>query len=80
MWDNAPLLRVIANLLFGLSLAMVLYGVARYVLHLPVFPLNAIQLQEAPKNVPVEMIERVVREQIQGNFFTVDLNKDTHGI
>jgi cell division protein FtsQ len=66
---------VIANLLFGLSLAMVLYGVARYVLHLPVFPLNAIQLQEAPKNVPVEMIERVVREQIQGNFFTVDLNR-----
>lgn len=73
MWDNAPLLRAIANLLFGLSVVLVLYGTARYVLHLPSFPLNTVQLTAAPKQVPVELIERVVREQIRGNFFTVDL-------
>ena len=75
MWDNAPLLRTIANLLFGLSLLLVLAGVARYVLQLEIFPLNTVQLSEAPINIPHELIERVVREQIRGNFFTVDLNR-----
>ena len=73
MWDNAPLLRSIANALFGLSLALVLYGAVRYVLCLPVFPLRAVQLTAVPQRVPVEQMEEVVREQVSGNFFTVDL-------
>jgi len=75
MWDNAPLLRNISNLLFGLSVVLVLFGTARYMLHLAVFPLSSVQLLESPKNVPIKMIEYVVREQIHGNFFTVDLNR-----
>ncbi len=75
MWDNAPLLRMSANLLFGLCLLLALYGAARYVLHLAIFPLNAVQLSKTPKHVPTELIERVVHEQIKGNFFTVDLNR-----
>jgi cell division protein FtsQ len=75
MWDNAPLLRAIANLLFGISVVLMLYGAVRYVLRLPAFPLNAVQLTAAPKQVSVPQIEHVVREQIQGNFFTVDLNR-----
>jgi cell division protein FtsQ len=73
MWDNAPLLRSIANALFGLSLVLVLYGVVRYVLHLPVFPLRAVELTAVPQRVSVEHLEKVVREQVSGNFFTVDL-------
>ena len=73
MWDNAPLLRSIANALFGLSLVLVLYGVARYVLRLPVFPLRAVELTAVPQRVSVEQLEKVVREQVSGNFFTVDL-------
>ncbi len=75
MWDNAPLLRTTANLLFGISLVLTLYGAVRYVLRLPVFPLNTVELRAAPKQVPVALIERVVREQVRGNFFTVDLNR-----
>lgn len=75
MWDNAPLLRNIANALFGLSLVLVLYGVVRYVLHLPVFPLRAVELTQAPQRVPVELLEKVVHEQVSGNFFTVDLEQ-----
>lgn len=75
MWDNAPLLRTLANLLFGVSLVLVLYGAVRYVLRLPVFPLNTVQLSHAPKQVSEALIERVVHEQIRGNFFTVDLNR-----
>lgn len=75
MWDNAPLLRGIANLLFGFSLVLVLYGVARYVLCLPVFPLHAVELGAVPQRVSVEQLEKVVHEQVNGNFFTVDLEK-----
>ena len=73
MWDNAPLLRSIANALFGLSLVLVLYGVVRYVLCLPVFPLHAVELTAAPQRVSSEQLGKVVREQVSGNFFTVDL-------
>jgi cell division protein FtsQ len=75
MWDNAPLLRGIANMLFGLSLMLVLYGVVRYVLRLPVFPLRAVELTAAPQRVSPELMEKVVREQVNGNFFTVDLER-----
>jgi cell division protein FtsQ len=75
MWDNAPLLRSISNALFGLSLALLLYGAVRYVLRLPVFSLRAVQLDTVPQHVPTELLEKVVHEQIGGNFFTVDLEK-----
>ena len=73
MWDNTPLLRGIANLLFGISFVLVLYGTVRYVLRLPVFPLRAVELTAAPQRVSTELLEKVVREQVSGNFFTVDL-------
>ncbi len=73
MWDNAPLLRSIANLLWSLSLVLALAGVVRYVLRLPVFPLNVVELTAAPRRVSTEQIERVVHEQVRGNFFAVDL-------
>jgi cell division protein FtsQ len=73
VWDNAPLLRSIANTLFGLSLVLVLYGAVRYVLRLPVFPLRAVELTAAPQRVSPELLGKVVHQQVSGNFFTVDL-------
>lgn len=73
MWDNAPMLRAVANLLFAISFVLVLYGAVRFVLHLPIFPLNVVKLKAAPKHVDTKQIDRVVHEQISGNFFTVDL-------
>ena len=75
MWDNTPLLRGIANLLFGISLLLMLYGVVRFVLHLPVFPLHAVELTAAPQRVSSGQLEKVVHEQLSGNFFTVDLER-----
>lgn len=75
MWDNAPLLRTMANLLFALCLLLLAVGALRYVLRLPVFPLNAVELTAAPQRVSSEQLERVVREQVRGNFFTVDLSR-----
>lgn len=73
MWDNTPLLRGIANVLFGASFVLVLYGTVRYVLHLPVFPLRIVELTAVPQRVSPELMEKVVHEQVSGNFFTVDL-------
>ncbi len=73
MWDNAPLLRGMASLLFGISLLLVLVGSMRYVLRLPVFPLRAVELTDAPQRVSSVLLEKVVREQLRGNFFSVDL-------
>ena len=73
MWDNTPLLRGIANLLFGISFVLVLYGTVRYVLRLPVFPLRAVELTAVPSRVSTEQIEKIVHEKVNGNFFTVDL-------
>ena len=73
MWDKPQQLRVIYNTLFGISLVLVLYGALHYVLHLPVFPLRALQLSAAPQWVDAAQIEAVVRNELRGNFFTIDL-------
>lgn len=75
MWDNTPLLRGIANLLFGISLVLVLYGAVRYVLRLPVFPLRAVELISTPQRVSTEQMGKIVHEQVSGNFFTVNLER-----
>ena len=75
MWDNAPLLRSIANGLFGFSLCAVLYGVAQYVTHLPgLFPLRSVRLTEVPQRVDAAEVLQVVRNEVKGNFFTVDIS------
>jgi cell division protein FtsQ len=73
MWDNAHLLRGIANVLFGFSLLLMVYGLLRYVAQLPAFSLQAVVLTATPQRVAVGQLEEVVREQVRGNFFTVDL-------
>jgi cell division protein FtsQ len=76
MWDNAPLLRSIANGLFGFSACAVLYGAVQYVTHLPgLFPLRSVRLMDAPQQVdPAEVLE-VLRNDARGNFFTVDIGQ-----
>lgn len=73
MWDDAQALRQLANTLFGTSLLLVLFGTVYYVLHLPEFPLKAVRLGAVPQRVDAAQIEEVVRNELHGNFFTVDL-------
>lgn len=73
MWDDAQAIRHVANTLFGISVLLVLFGTVHYILHLPTFPLNAVQLDAVPQRVEREQIEEVVHNEVHGNFFTVDL-------
>lgn len=75
MWANAHLLRGIANVLIGFSLLLVLYGAVRYVAQRPAFSLQAVVLTAAPQRIETGLLQKVVREQIRGNFFTVDLEQ-----
>lgn len=76
MWDNAPLLRNIANALFAFSVFAALYGAVYYVVHLPgLFPLHSVRLNTAPQRVAVPEVLQVVRSEVQGNFFTVDIRR-----
>jgi cell division protein FtsQ len=74
MWDNAPLLRGIANLLFSFSLVLALYGVTRYVIQQPAFSIRAVELVGVPQHIDITELERVMNEKTKGNFFTVDLD------
>lgn len=76
MWDNAPLLKNIANALLVFSVLAALYGMAYYAVHLPgLFPLQSVQLSAAPQRVAVAEVLQTVRNETQGNFFTVDIDR-----
>ena len=76
MWDNAPLLRSIANALFALSVLTVLYGVIYYAAHLPgLFPLRSVRLDASPQRVAAATVLKVVQNEVHGNFFTVDIER-----
>lgn len=76
MWDNAALLRSVANGLMVFSALAVLYGAAYYVVHLPgLSPLKSVRLDAAPQRVNVQEVLAVARSEVQGNFFTVDIER-----
>lgn len=76
MWDNAPLLRSIANTLIVLSVCAVLYGATYYAVHLPgLFPLQSVRLNEVPQRVEAAEVLRAVRNEVRGNFFTADIER-----
>ncbi len=73
MWDNTHLLRGVANVLFIFSALLIVYGLLRYVSQLPAFSLQAVVLTATPQRIAKAQLEEVVRDQIRGNFFTIDL-------
>lgn len=76
MWDDVPQLRSITGALMSFSVLALLFGAIHYGLHLPgVFPLHTVQLAESPQRVEAQDIQQVVRSEMRGNFFTVDLKR-----
>ena len=73
MWDKPRELNQLSGILLGISCLLLLYGALHFVLRLPQFKLQAVQLTAAPRQVEVDLIEAVVRNDLRGNFFTIDL-------
>lgn len=75
MWDKPQSLNRLSGILMGISLLLILYGALHYIVHLPVFPIRMMELSRAPQRVSIEQIEAVAHSEIQGNFFTADLEE-----
>lgn len=76
MWDNAILLRNIANALMGFSLLAALYGAVYYIVHLPgLFPVHSMSLSAVPQRVVAAEVLAAAHNEVQGNFFTVDIER-----
>lgn len=75
MWDNAPLLRGIASTLFFCSIVAILYGAGHYIVHSPrLLPIQSVRLQDVPQRVVAADVLARVRQDVQGNFLTVDID------
>ena len=69
MWDNPRLLNAAAGILVGLALfASTLVGV-RAALRSSLFPVHSVEVLTPPRHAPREAIERVLRREVDGNFF-----------
>ncbi|PKO25994.1 MAG: cell division protein FtsQ [Betaproteobacteria bacterium HGW-Betaproteobacteria-8] len=75
MWDKPQVLNWVANLLFGLAVVLMLYGVIYVVVHLPIFPLREVRVEGTLNHVTREQLKLIVSRHLQGNFFTLDLVK-----
>ncbi len=73
MWDKPALLNWIANLLFALSVVVMLYATLYVVVHLPIFPLREVKVDGQLSHVSREQVKLIVAKHLKGNFFTLDL-------
>ncbi|MDO8262588.1 MAG: cell division protein FtsQ/DivIB [Gallionella sp.] len=81
MWDNALLIRNTANALIVLSVFAMLYGAAYYVMHLPgLLRLQSVRLSEAPQRVSAVKLLQVMRSEVRGNLFTVNIERLRHSL
>lgn len=75
MWDKPAVMLWIANLLYALAAVLLLYGVLFVVIHLPIFPLREVKVSGELQHVNREQLRLIVGRHLQGNFFTLDLEK-----
>jgi cell division protein FtsQ len=79
MWDRPEALNAIAAALFGVAFLAVFYAVFVTAVRLPVFPLREVRITAETSFVRRAEIEAVVRRELQGNFFTLDLARARRG-
>lgn len=75
MWDDHRLLNQIASFLYALGAVCVLYAVLMVVVRLPIFPLREVRVSGQIAHTTREQVDAIVRQQLRGNFFTLDLER-----
>ncbi len=73
MWDKPALMNAIANALYASRRLLVLSAAAMYVARLPAFSLREVRVGGELQHVTREQVENVVRRELKGGFFTLDL-------
>lgn len=72
-WDSAPLVNLLADVLFLAGGILLVWAGVLVLQRLPVFPLRQMVVTEPLHQVSRPQIEQAARAAISGNFFTVDL-------
>ena len=75
MWDKPRLLNWLANLLYAMSIVLMLYALIFVVVHLPIFPIREVTIDGQLTHVNREQIKLIVAKHLKGNFFTLNLIK-----
>ena len=73
MWDKPAVLNRLSDLLVVAALLGLLYGGAAWVVQLPVFPITEVRVITPLTHVTREQVETIVRREVRGNFFTLQL-------
>lgn len=75
MWDKPQLLMWLANLLTALALLLLFYALVFLAVHSPLFPVRRVQVEGDLTHVTREQLQYVVKNELKGTFFTLDLDK-----
>lgn len=75
LWHNAPALNRICDALFAAAALMVLYGIIRVAIVQPVFAIQELRVSGDSRHVKREQVEAIARRDIQGTFFTFDIER-----
>lgn len=75
MWDKPVILNWIANVLYALSVVLLIYGCVYVVVHLPVFPIREVKVSGNIAHVNRAQVALIMQKHLTGNFFTLDLVK-----
>jgi len=73
MWDRPDILNRFADLLVTVAALAAFYGVAHFLVRLPVFLLHEVRVTSALTHLTTEDIATMTQREIKGNFFTLDL-------
>ena len=81
MWDNHRILHILANGLFTLAILLAAYAISPLVAELPIFMLKEVSVSginsndEEYKRIRHKQIDSIIRKEVTGSFFTVDLDE-----
>lgn len=73
MWDRPALLNAAADALYAVAALLALYVGVALMVHQPVFALREVRVGGDLTHITHEQIETIVRRELRGNFFTLDL-------
>lgn len=73
MWDRPDLLNRVTHVLYAVAGLLVAYAIVWLTVHLPVFALRHIEITGAAHHITRAQVEAIVRNEMKGTFFTLDL-------
>ena len=74
MWDKPQLLMWLSSLLTALAILLLFYALVFLGVNSPLFPIRSVAVDGDMKHVTKEQLQYVVKNELKGTFFTLDLD------